>query len=108
MIKDTGRVMDLLTIVEKVANVAPGLNHITSEAMAELREIHENIRKTKEAEQNKPVTPAPVGDPESPPPTPSGEAQNPALAQQPTASTPTNRPIDAKTPTPPVGVQPRG
>jgi len=60
MIKDHDRVMQLLNIVEKTSGAVPGFTHIISDAMAELREINEGLRKQKEVEQGKPVTPAPV------------------------------------------------
>lgn len=95
MLQNPDRVLQLLTIVEKVAGAAPGLTHISGEAMAELREIHERLRKTKLAEQNKPVTPAPYGDKDSPPPSgmSSENQDNPALAKHPTASTPVQAPV---------------
>jgi hypothetical protein len=52
----------LLNIVEKVSTVAPGYSHITSEAMAELREMNEGLRKESLKEKGLPITPAVVGD----------------------------------------------
>lgn len=70
---DFDRVAKLLTIVKDVAGVAPGFVYISGEAMAELRQIDQDIKKAKQAAQGQPVTPAPVGDPESPPqPVPPG------------------------------------
>jgi hypothetical protein len=82
-IKDTARTLALLEIVERVSKVSPGFVHLSGDAMAELREIEENIRKTKLAEQNLPVTPPPV----------------------PGGSTPTDTPVDAKSPIPPRPVR---
>lgn len=63
---DFDRVLKLLSIVEKVSTVVPGYTHLSGEALSELRQIDQDIRKAKEAAQGLPVTPAPVGDPESP------------------------------------------
>lgn len=102
-IKDPGRTLALLNIVEKVTTVAPGMTYLISEAMAELHALHENIRKTHEKEQGQPITPAPVGDPESPAQSPPpGMEDSPDFATHPTASKPTEEPVDAKTPVPPV------
>lgn len=62
MIRDIDRIHALFHIVEKVATVAPGFVHISSEAMAELRQLDEAIRKNREIEKGQPVTPAPVGE----------------------------------------------
>ena len=86
---DYDRASALLNIVEKISTVAPGYTYISSEAMAELREMNEAVRKTKLKEQGLPVTPAVFGDgtpalsggPEAP-------NENPALEAYPKASTP--------------------
>lgn len=82
-IKDTARTLALLEIVERVSKVSPGFVHLSGDAMVELREIEEHIRKTKLAEQGLPVTPPPV----------------------PGGSTPTDAPVDAKSPIPPKAVR---
>jgi hypothetical protein len=64
---DFDRALKLMNVVKEVATTAPGFVHISSEAMAELRELDQEIRKHKQRQQNQPVTPAPVGDPDSPP-----------------------------------------
>lgn len=102
MIKDAGRIAALLGIVEKVTTVSPGMTHIISEAMAELRLLNEGIRKEHLAEANKPVTPAAVGDPESPQAAiepPEGGDPKPG---SPVATKPTEKKIDTDTKPPPV------
>lgn len=63
---DADRVLQLLNIVEKTTVVAPGYNHLIGEAMAELRQINEDVRKANEVKQGRPVTPAQYGDKNSP------------------------------------------
>lgn len=59
---DAVRVLQLLNIVEKTTTVAPGYNHLIGEAMAELRQINEDVRKANEVAKGRPVTPAQYGD----------------------------------------------
>lgn len=92
MIKDPARVSALLDIVHKVAGVGPGYTHISSEAMAELRQVEEEIRKGKLKEQGRPVTPAQFGDEGSPPEAHNPEA-DPALEPHPTATSPIERDV---------------
>jgi cytochrome c556 len=47
---DGGRAAELLAIVQGIANVAPGYTNILAEAMAELREMNEQVKV--EAEKN--------------------------------------------------------
>lgn len=102
MIKDAGRAAALLDLVEKVANVAPGFSHISSEAMAELRLINEGIRKAHEEESGLPITPATVGDAESPKaPSVSAQGGDQYLVES-IASTPTDKKIDSDTAMPKV------
>lgn len=86
------RAMMLLNIVEKVSTVAPGLTHISSEALAELRNIHESIRVQKAKEQGKPNVPAAVGDKDSPPvKTPPGMENDKSFDTHPIASRPVEK-----------------
>lgn len=105
---DIDRVNKLLQAVEGVTKIAPGYTHIIGEAMAELREINEGIRKHKLVEQNKPVTPAPSGDYESPPPVgvnPEAAASGQIETKHPTASTPVKADVP-KAPSPPPQPKP--
>lgn len=102
MIKDAGRIQALLGIVEKVTTVMPGATHIISEAMSELRLLNEGIRKEHEAEANKPVTPAKVGDPESPQNTVMPAEGGTEVKGDSLASKPTDKKLDTDTKPPPV------
>lgn len=64
---DVIRITDLLTIVEKIAGVAPGFMSISGEAMAELRQIDKAIRE----EAPKPDPSAQPGMPSTAPVVPS-------------------------------------
>lgn len=84
MTVDMDRAYKLCCLVRELTGVGPGYENLRGEALAELREMNEYVRKQKLKEQGKPVTPAPYGDKESPPP-----AQVPTgTAPHPTASTP--------------------
>lgn len=87
---DFERTAMLLHIVEKVSVVAPGYTHITAEAMAELRQMNEDLRKAKEEQQGRSPTPASYGDSDSPAPLSGAESPetNPVLEPHPTASAP--------------------
>lgn len=63
---DVSRVQALLSVVKSVTEVAPGFNYLIGEAMAELRQINENVRKANEVAKGLPVTPAQYGDKNSP------------------------------------------
>lgn len=97
--KDFDRVLMLLNIVEKVSTVAPGYMNITSEAMAELREINEGLRQQKEAAQGRVPQPAQYGDPNSPVHQPN-EPDSKALASEPIASKPVLGPKPTEPPVP--------
>ena len=59
---DWGRVLQLMSVVEKQTNTAPGMVYLTSAAMSELREINDAIeqasRKGQEVPPQAPLTDA--------------------------------------------------
>lgn len=96
---DFGRVGQLLSIVESVSKVGPGFTHITSEAMAELRQVNEDIRRYREVKQGLAPSPAPVGDVGSPAPIEGAESSktNTALSAHPTATPPISSAVKNQT-----------
>lgn len=75
----TGRISDLLAIVEKVAGVAPSMMSISGEAMSELKEINDKIA----ADAQKALPPGQYpGMPTTPAPDPSPPAGPKAVPSQ--------------------------
>jgi len=97
-IENPDRVLALLNVVEKVTTVAPRCTYLLADAMAELHKLDETIRRTKELEANRPVTPDPVTET-------LGNTIEPAAGGEqipgtPTASEPVHEDITTDTPLP--------